>query len=107
MTNRGDIAICRTHSIRNELQYAMRRGIDPDKVIQQIIKQEKDWCKSSIFLSIDLNNLIDYDVDIDYSTMTLRVTARLRECLSPEKMKEIRERELLNNTKSEDNAKSD
>lgn len=106
MNERGDIAICRLHSIRNELLYAMRRGIDPDKIIQQVIKQEKDCCRNGIFLSIDLNNLIEYDVDVDYSAMEIKVTARLRECVSPEKMKEIRERELMNN-KSEDNAKSD
>lgn len=95
MTARGDIAICRHHSIREELQYAIKCGIDPNKIIQQVIKQEKDYCKRSIFLAIDLNDLIDYDVDIDYSTAELRVTARLRECISPEKMKEIQERKSL------------
>lgn len=107
MTERGDIAVARLHNLKNEYKYALGCGKDPDKIIQQVIKQEKDLCKQSIFLAIDLNNLIDYETDIDYSTMMLKVTARLRECVSPEKMKEIRERELLTNIRSEDNAKSD
>lgn len=97
MTERGDIAICRLHNLKDEIRYAMERGIDPNEIIQQVIKQEKECCKSSILLAIDLNDLIDYDVDLDYSTKELRVTARLRECISPEKMKEIQERKSLAN----------
>lgn len=86
---RGDLAVGRKFNFRNECRYAKEHGIEYNKMLKQVIKQEKDWCESCIFQAIRLHNLIDYDVRV-CDDMEVTVTARLRGVIPPEKLKEMK-----------------
>lgn len=86
---RGDLAVGRKFNFRNECRYAKERGIEYNKMLKQVIKQEKEWCESCIFQAIRLHNLIDYDVKVS-GDMEVIVTARLRGVIQPEKLKEMK-----------------
>ena len=86
---RGDLVVGRKFNFRNECRYATEHGIEYNKILKQVIKQEKDWCESCIFQAIRLHNLIDYDVRVS-DDMEATVTARLRGVIPPKKLKEMK-----------------
>ena len=86
---RGDLAVGRKFNFRNHHIYACQHGIDTRKMLKQVIKQEKEWCERSIFLAIQLHNLIEYDVEVD-DNYEVTIHARLRGVVPPEKMEDVR-----------------
>lgn len=90
MEERGDIGIKKVFSLKNVIAYAKQNDGDVQKAIKQIIKQEKEWCEQSIFLSIKLHNLIDFDVKMDRETGEVSIIARLRGVVPPDKMEKMR-----------------
>ena len=86
---RGDLVVGRKFNFRNECRYAKEHGIEYNKMLKQVIKQEKDWCERSIFLAIQLHNLIEYDVEVD-DNYEVTIHARLRGVVPPEKMEDVR-----------------
>lgn len=86
---RGDLAVGRKFNFGNEYRYAKEHGIEYNKMLKQVIRQEKEWCASCIFQAIRLHNLIDYDVKVS-GDMEVTVTARLRGVITPEKLKEMK-----------------